>query len=209
MRPVRTYADRAAAELDLALLRANRIDAVLDDDAGGTGGGAPGLRVSVPADQHLPALAILTDEADSHAQVPAVARSAARRTAVVLIRASALFFVVNALLYLAAIGERVWRGGAAQPPTARRLTVACRPTSRTWPSTRSAAACCSATRKPWRSCSSGSARKSPVTMVDAHARQSRHAEEMPPPQPTVAGSAGRRRRRIAVDGWSYSRVSRG
>lgn len=116
MRPVRTYADRAAAELDLALLRANRIDAVLDDDAGGTGGGAPGLRVSVPADQHLPALAILTDEADSHAQVPAVARSAARRTAVVLIRASALFFVVNALLYLAAIGERVWRGGAAQPP---------------------------------------------------------------------------------------------
>jgi hypothetical protein len=115
VRLLRSYADRGAAELDLALLRANRIDAVLDE----TGGAAPELRLSVPADQHLPALALLTDEAESHAQVPAVARSGARRTIVMLIRAAALYFVVNALLYLAALGEHGWRGGAAPPaPTA-------------------------------------------------------------------------------------------
>ncbi len=113
MKLLRSYADRAAAELDLDLLRANRIDAVLD--AAGCSG-TQDLRLSVPADQHLPALALLTDEAESHAQVPAVAQSAGRRTVVMLIRGAALFFIVNALLSLAALGEYVWRGDQAPNP---------------------------------------------------------------------------------------------
>jgi hypothetical protein len=120
MRLLRTYADRTAAELDLDLLRANRIDAVLDAAGGAIAGGPEQeMRLSVPADQHLPALAILTDEAESHAQLPAAARpaGAVQRTVVVLIRAAALFFIVNALLYLAAIGERMRQGGAPPPAT--------------------------------------------------------------------------------------------
>ena len=118
MKVLRSYDDRAAAELDLDLLRANRIDAVLTDAGGATAGtGARELQLSVPADQHLQALAILTDEAESHAQVTATAQpaTATRRTAIALIRGAALFFVVNALLYVAAIGEHLWRGSAAQP----------------------------------------------------------------------------------------------
>ncbi|MBA3938103.1 MAG: hypothetical protein H0X38_11620 [Planctomycetes bacterium] len=111
---MRAYATASEAELALALLQANRIDALL---AGEPGAAPQEWRLSVPEDQYIQALGHLTDEAESHAGLPQAIRppGTAQRIAVVLIRAAALFFVVNALLYLAAIGEHVWRGGATPP----------------------------------------------------------------------------------------------
>ena len=109
MKHLRSYDSQAKAELDLSLLQANRIDAVLSGSDAATLGDAlqRELRLAVPEEQHTLALAILADEAEQTAEAPAPAEAASgpHQLAVVIIRVSALFFFVNALIYLTYIGE--------------------------------------------------------------------------------------------------------